>query len=420
MAPDIKYCQSKGKLVTLSLGGATGGAGFQSEQQALSFADTIWNMFLGGSSSTRPFGDAILDGIDLDIEGGGSNHYIAFLKKLNSYFPVDSKKYYITAAPQCVFPDSNLQATLNGYPFDAIYVQFYNNPCGLQYFNTNQWNFGVWDNWARTSSLNPNVKIYIGAPASSTAAGSGYVTAASLLEIALKTRDSFPSFGGIMFWDVSQAHGNNKFGHFLKKGLTLGSNCKGDFEYPFCTAPSYVNGQGYSGGSSARWYASSAPSNDPYSEWLPIQACSSEKPKIPKSSSLSKSISYIAPSTSNASRLPKASSSHMSQVFRSSASRSLAHPTATATAASAPPPAPKPKSPECENAKLWSSSAIYTGGNNAYYNGAIWKAKWWSQNDIPGGTMGVWEKVGACENEVLLSSQSILEGMGSKVYFLYL
>lgn len=62
MASDIKYCQSKGKLVTLSLGGATGSVGFQSEDQANAFAETIWNVFLGGSSSTRPFGDAILDG----------------------------------------------------------------------------------------------------------------------------------------------------------------------------------------------------------------------------------------------------------------------------------------------------------------------------------------------------------------------
>jgi chitinase len=62
MAPDIKHCQSKGKLVTLSLGGATGGVGFQSDSQATSFADTIWNLFLGGESSIRPFGDAILDG----------------------------------------------------------------------------------------------------------------------------------------------------------------------------------------------------------------------------------------------------------------------------------------------------------------------------------------------------------------------
>ena len=60
---DIKACQAKGKLVTLSLGGAGGSVGFQSDDQGVALADQVWDMFLGGSSSTRPFGDAILDGL---------------------------------------------------------------------------------------------------------------------------------------------------------------------------------------------------------------------------------------------------------------------------------------------------------------------------------------------------------------------
>ena len=47
MASDIKKCQAKGKLITLSLGGATAQVGFSSDSQASSFAKTIWNMFLG-------------------------------------------------------------------------------------------------------------------------------------------------------------------------------------------------------------------------------------------------------------------------------------------------------------------------------------------------------------------------------------
>jgi len=62
MAADIKACQAKGKIVTLSIGGATSTAAFSSDAQATAFGNTIWNLFLGGSSSTRPFGDAILDG----------------------------------------------------------------------------------------------------------------------------------------------------------------------------------------------------------------------------------------------------------------------------------------------------------------------------------------------------------------------
>lgn len=62
MADDIKTCQKAGKIVTLSLGGATGVVGFSSDSEAETFADTIWNLFLGGDSAVRPFGDAILDG----------------------------------------------------------------------------------------------------------------------------------------------------------------------------------------------------------------------------------------------------------------------------------------------------------------------------------------------------------------------
>ncbi|CDO70254.1 hypothetical protein BN946_scf184942.g54 [Trametes cinnabarina] len=62
LASDIQTCQSKGKVLTLSLGGGGASVGFQSDSQAEAFADTIWNDFLGGSSSTRPFGSAILDG----------------------------------------------------------------------------------------------------------------------------------------------------------------------------------------------------------------------------------------------------------------------------------------------------------------------------------------------------------------------
>lgn len=75
-----------------------------------------------------------------------------------------------------------------------------NNPCGLQTWGTSGWNYGVWDYWAKHISPNKNIKIYIGAPASSSAAGGGYVPLDTLSNIALSTRTSFPSFGGVMFW----------------------------------------------------------------------------------------------------------------------------------------------------------------------------------------------------------------------------
>ena len=63
------------------------------------------------------------------------------------------------------------------------------------------------DNWARTVSPNPNVKVYIGAPASSSAAGSGYVDVPTITTIIQKTMAEYSSFGGVMLWDISQAYG---------------------------------------------------------------------------------------------------------------------------------------------------------------------------------------------------------------------
>ena len=72
------------------------------------------------------------------------------------------------------------------------------------------WNYGIWDYWARSVSRSKTTKVYLGAPASSSAAGGGYVDISTLSRIATQMRKSFPSFGGVMLWDASQAYGNNR------------------------------------------------------------------------------------------------------------------------------------------------------------------------------------------------------------------
>ncbi|KAF7359868.1 Glycoside hydrolase family 18 protein [Mycena venus] len=213
LAAGIQACQAKGKLVTISLGkrGGQTSSVLSSDAQGVAFANTIWNLFLGGSSSTRPFGSAVLDGVDLDIEVGAPTGYAAFATQIRTLSAGASKPYYITAAPQCPFPDAHIGSALNMAFFDAVYVQFYNNFCEV----SNQgipadWDYSTWDNWAKTVSPNPNVKVFIGAPASPSA-GAGYVDATTLGSIALQTRAQFSSFGGIMLWDASQAYANGRF-----------------------------------------------------------------------------------------------------------------------------------------------------------------------------------------------------------------
>jgi predicted chitinase/chitodextrinase len=55
---------------------------------------------------------------------------------------------------------------------------------------------------------------------------------------------------------------------------------------------------------------------------------------------------------------------------------------------------PSASAASCANA--WSSAIAYQGGAAASHNGHNWSAKWWTQNDVPGGAAGVWTDSGAC------------------------
>lgn len=53
----------------------------------------------------------------------------------------------------------------------------------------------------------------------------------------------------------------------------------------------------------------------------------------------------------------------------------------------------------CSSAPTWSSSAVYTGGNQVQYNGVLYQAKWWTQGDNPAqnsNQWGVWDNLGNC------------------------
>lgn len=138
---DIPKCQSMNKKIMLSLGGAVGSYGFTSNSQGTQFANEIWSMFFEGTNSKgiRPFGNSILDGIDLDIEGGSYVGYGSFVTQLRSLMSSSKKKeYIISGAPQCVYPDAYLgpgtgkALTEAGTKFSFLNVQFYNNYCGAK------------------------------------------------------------------------------------------------------------------------------------------------------------------------------------------------------------------------------------------------------------------------------------------------
>ena len=208
LASDIKTCQSMGKKVLLSLGGALATTAFSGgDDQASEFATTLWNLFGAGTgvdAGLRPFGDVKIDGFDIDNEDHSTAYYSTFVSALRMTMDADSsKKYYISAAPQCPRPDASIPLDAM-QTMDFVFVQFYNNgDCnvGQPGFEAS---FNAWSSDLRAKGAGP--KLYIGAPGCTSCAGSGYVDpgqVGSVMSAVLSARVS--NFGGVMLWDGPEA-----------------------------------------------------------------------------------------------------------------------------------------------------------------------------------------------------------------------
>ncbi|KAL2468984.1 Acidic endochitinase [Forsythia ovata] len=196
LSSDIRSCQAKGIKVILSLGGGAGGYTLSSTQDARDLATYLWNNFLGGKSSSRPLGNAVLDGIDFDIEGGTTQHWDELARFLSKY-STRGKKVYLTAAPQCPFPDAWVGGALKTGLFDYVWVQFYNNP-PCQYTSGDISNLkNAWKQWI--SSI-PATKIFLGLPAAADAAGSGFIPVSDLTSTVLPAIKGSKKYGGVMLW----------------------------------------------------------------------------------------------------------------------------------------------------------------------------------------------------------------------------
>lgn len=194
----IKSCQQRGIKVLLSLGGGVGSYTLASKNDAKSVAEYLWNNFLGGKSTSRPLGDAVLDGIDFDIELGSTLYWEDLALSLSSYGQ-KGRKVYLTAAPQCPFPDRNLGTALNTDLFDYVWVQFYNNP-PCQYSSTSGSISNLINSWNRWTTSIKAGKIFLGLPAAPAAAGSGYIPPNVLTSQILPQIKSSPKYGGVMLW----------------------------------------------------------------------------------------------------------------------------------------------------------------------------------------------------------------------------
>lgn len=193
LSADIKTCQGKGIKVLLSLGGGAGSYSLNSADEATQLATYLWNNFLGGQSSSRPLGDAVLDGIDFDIEAGGGEHWDELARALST----QQSKVYLAAAPQCPYPDAHLDSAIQTGLFDYVWVQFYNNP-PCQYSNGNTNNLvNAWNQWTSSQAK----QVFLGVPASEAAANGGFIPADVLTSQVLPAIKSSSKYGGVMIWD---------------------------------------------------------------------------------------------------------------------------------------------------------------------------------------------------------------------------
>ncbi|KAK1321224.1 Acidic endochitinase [Acorus calamus] len=174
----IRACQSSGIKVMLSLGGYVGNYSLSSADDANQFATYL-----------RPFGDAVLDGIDFDIEIGGSAHYDDLARSLLNLGQVS-----LSAAPQCIYPDQSLNTALSTGLFDYVFIQFYNNPSCDYRSGVN----GIVSSWKQFTSGVTATKFFVGVPAATDV--KGYVPPDVLTSQVIPAVNGSPKYGGIMIW----------------------------------------------------------------------------------------------------------------------------------------------------------------------------------------------------------------------------
>ncbi|XP_054819758.1 acidic endochitinase-like [Prosopis cineraria] len=193
---EIKTCQANGIKVLLSLGGATGGYSLSSADDAGQVAQYLWDHFLKGSSDSRPLGDAVLDGIDFDIETGDGQHWDELARALKNF----DQQLILSAAPQCpitpqiYYLDSAIKTGL----FTYIWVQFYNNDQCHYNGNTNNL-LTAWNQWTAVQAD----QVFLGVPASVDAAGSGFIPTDVMIFQVLPAIKQSSKYGGVMIWDRS-------------------------------------------------------------------------------------------------------------------------------------------------------------------------------------------------------------------------
>ncbi|KAJ4829223.1 hypothetical protein Tsubulata_029585 [Turnera subulata] len=201
LSPEIRACQARGVSVLISIGGPSRSYWLDTADDARTVSEYIWNNFLGGTSTSRPFGPAVLDGVNFDIQTGTDWYWDDLVRFLHAYNS-RGRKVFLGAAPQCPFPDFYLDKAIRTGLLDYVGTQFYNNP-KCQFINGNSdFLMQSWSNWTSllASNRTSNTQLFLGLPAApDTAYNGGYVPPQRVNELCTTFTQS-PRYGGIMLW----------------------------------------------------------------------------------------------------------------------------------------------------------------------------------------------------------------------------
>jgi chitinase len=208
---DIQTLQSRGQKVILSVGGADGTISVDDSASASSFASSVYSLI-------QQYG---FNGVDIDLENGVDPTYIA--QALEQLETDVGSSLIITLAPQTV----DTQTTGDDYFQLALDIQPILTMINTQYYNSGSMNGcdgNVYDEGTENfitalacteleGGLSPS-QVGIGLPASTSAAGSGYVSP-SVVDDALDCLAAqancgsfvppaaYPAIRGVMTWSIN-------------------------------------------------------------------------------------------------------------------------------------------------------------------------------------------------------------------------
>jgi chitinase len=426
---DVATLQSQGRKVLLSLGGENGILQLSSATAKAAFVSSMKTIM-----DTYNF-----DGFDIDLEGGsnlvlnnGDNNFtspttpkvvnlIAGIKEVISYRKGQGKDCWLTMAPETFYVQAAYSSTyspLVGAYLPLIYglrneltwihPQLYNTGSMTGLDNKNyssstadfivamtemlMTGFPV----AGTNQTFPALRedqVAFGLPASASAAGSGYTTPANVKKAldyllkgtsygggyTLRKAGGYPNMRGIMTWSVNwdKANGdefaNNYYPYFSGGGSNPGNNA------PVVSITSPASGATFTAPATITITASASDNDGSVSKveffngGTSLGSVTAAPYTVTWSNVGNGTYSITAVATDN------------KGAVTTSGAVSVTVGTNTGTG--------------CNGIQAWTATGVYVGGVQVVYNGKVYEAKWWTQNEQPDVNMGdgkVWKYISDC------------------------